>query len=88
MCLSSPKGNSNLRVSSSFSSFSSLCLQIFFDYPLPLAMTKASKSGVVGGVDKGKTTEEKGKESHFRTRIGMDLDQKTFRLRNQVWINI
>ena len=29
------------------------------------------------------TVEEKGKRSHFRTRIGMDFDSKTTKLHNQ-----
>ena len=47
-------------------------------------MTKGDKSGVVSDASKGKdTTEEKGKRSSHRTRIGRDFDPKSTMLHNQ-----
>jgi len=46
-------------------------------------MKKGEKSGTVGGAGKGKAgAEEKGKRASHHTRIGMDFDPKTSRLRN------
>ena len=47
-------------------------------------MKKREKFGTVGGAGKGKAvTEEKGKRTSHRTRIGTSFDPKTFRLHNQ-----
>ena len=55
------------------------------NHQISLVMTKRSKSSVIVG--KGKATEEKGKRSHFCTKIGMDFNPKTSRLRNQEDVN-
>ena len=47
-------------------------------------MTKGGKSGVVSDASKGEAVaEQKGKRSHFRTRVGMDFDPRTTKLHNQ-----
>ena len=47
-------------------------------------MTKRRKFGAVSSSGKGKAmAEEKGKRSHFRTRIGMDFDPRTTKLHSQ-----
>ena len=50
-------------------------------------MTKGSKSSTVGDVGKEKATKEEKGKNHFCTRIGMDFDPKTSRLRNQEDVN-
>ena len=47
-----PRGYSSIWVSSCFSSSASLCLQIFLDHPIYLAMMKGSKSGAVDSMGK------------------------------------
>jgi len=46
-------------------------------------MKKGEKSGPSDRSDKGKSVEEKGKRTSHCTRIGMDFDPKTSKLRDQ-----
>ena len=47
-------------------------------------MKKGETSATISGVGDGKTAvEEKGKRASYHTKIGMDFDPKTFKLRDQ-----